>query len=355
MLEFPYDWRLSVEHNAKLLARAVDQHLEQWRRHRKGSKSAQVVLVAHSMGGLVARYFTEVLGGSAEVRAVATLGTPFYGAVKAAHLLSTGQGAPWLPRKRLRELATTLPGLHDLLPSYRCVDEGDQSRRLTPSDVSALGGNAELAEEAFVRRERLLGSRESQSWRGLWPLVGVEQETMQSLVLRNGAAEAKYYTLEPSDSGLKRVDRRGDGTVYRAAACLAGAQPLHLPQTHGALAARAEGITHARAVLTGHEQGPYLAGIIELGLHVPDVVSINEPFVIRVSGCNDPKAVECRVSEAGTGHVLKRPLLAHEDECLMAAVQLVKPGLYRIAAKAGGLSAVTELVLAVTPEDAIEE
>ena len=53
-----------------------------------GSKDAKVVLTAHSMGGLVARCFAETMGGAPTVRQTITLGTPFFGAVKAAYLLN---------------------------------------------------------------------------------------------------------------------------------------------------------------------------------------------------------------------------------------------------------------------------
>ena len=354
VLEFAYDWRLSVGHNATVLAAAAEQHLDQWRAHPAGYPDARLVLVAHSMGGLVARYLTQVLGWQAAVRTVVTLGTPFYGAAKAAQLLSSGRGAPLpLPRRRLRALARTLPGLYDLLPSYRCVDEGSSARRLTVSDVTALGADGELTAEAFDRRERLLGDSSAPSSALQRPLVGVEQDTMQSLVLSDGVAEGRSYTCQPApEGGLRRVDRRGDGTVYREAASLAGMEPMHLPQTHGALAARAEGIAHACAVVTEREAGPWLAGVTEIGLRVPDVVPVAEPFEIRVSGCDDPAAVTIRVNEAGTNRAVAQPLSARRDGGLAAPVRLVRPGLYRVEAKAGGLSAVTELLLAVAPQEA---
>jgi hypothetical protein len=354
VLEFPYDWRLSVEHNAKVLKAAAEQHLDRWRAHPDGHPDARLVLVAHSMGGLVARYFTEVLGWEAAVRAIVTLGTPFYGSAKAAELLSSGRGAPLpLPRRRLRALARTLPGVYDLLPSYRCVDEGTSVRRLTPSDVTTLGGDRELTAEAFGRRERLLGGSSAPAATGLRPLVGVEQDTVQSLILADGVAEGRSYTCQPAqEGGMARVDRRGDGTVYREAACLPGAEPMHLPQTHGALAARAEGIAHACAIITENEMGPWLADVTEIGLRVPDVVSVAEPFEIWVSGCDDPAAVDCRVNEAGTGGAVAQVLMAQQADGLVASAKLARPGLYRIEAKAGGLSAVTELVLAVDPQEA---
>jgi hypothetical protein len=101
VVEFPYDWRLSIEHNARQLMAVVE---------RLAGNGARLGLVAHSMGGLIARYCTDVLGGAAVVRTVITLGTPFHGAAKAAVLLSHGTGAPIpLHRKRLRAFAATLP------------------------------------------------------------------------------------------------------------------------------------------------------------------------------------------------------------------------------------------------------
>jgi hypothetical protein len=155
LCEFAYDWRLPVAFNAARLGDAVEAHLRRWRMHRMGIKDASVVLVAHPMGGLVARCFTGTMGGASAVRQTVTLGTPFFGAVKAAYLLNAGRGAPVpLPRARLRELALTLPGLHDLLPSYRCVDDAG-GRLLTPADVADLGGDSELAEASFAMQRTL--------------------------------------------------------------------------------------------------------------------------------------------------------------------------------------------------------
>ena len=54
--------------------------LHDWRA-RSGNKDAKLVLVGHSMGGLVSRYFLEVLGGWLHTRSLFTLGTPHRGAV----------------------------------------------------------------------------------------------------------------------------------------------------------------------------------------------------------------------------------------------------------------------------------
>jgi Lecithin:cholesterol acyltransferase len=95
VVEFPYDWRLPLDFNGRLLADRCQQVLEAWRKIVKDQRYAvtdtvRVMLVAHSMGGLVARYATEVYGAREIVSRIVTLGTPHFGAVKALQMLATG-------------------------------------------------------------------------------------------------------------------------------------------------------------------------------------------------------------------------------------------------------------------------
>jgi hypothetical protein len=208
--------------------------------------------------------------------------------------------------------------------------------------VASLGGDAELAAESFARSARLRGATGDVEW---WPLVGVEQETAQSLTLADGVVTTHAYACEPGG----RVDRRGDGTVYRDAAGLPGTRPMHVPQTHGALAARAEGIAHACAVVTARSTGPWLAGEAHVGLAVPDVVTAGEPFEVRVTGDVRAGALTVGVVDTRTQRPVARPWPRPRDGELVAAAVLPGEGLYRVEAKAGGLSPVTELVLGVRP------
>lgn len=65
---------------AALLGRHVEQICEQ-------TGHSQVDIVGHSLGGLIARYYTQRLGGDSRVRTVITLGTPHSG-TRAAPLLN---------------------------------------------------------------------------------------------------------------------------------------------------------------------------------------------------------------------------------------------------------------------------
>ncbi|MFD1271848.1 esterase/lipase family protein [Streptomyces kaempferi] len=158
--EFPYDWRLPVAVNGARLAEAAHEHLAQWRaseehararRSHPDEREARLVFVAHSMGGLVTRAAfahaaSQGSGLAPETRAVVTLGTPFLGSAKAAVILN-GDRSGRLParlRRRMQALSATLPGVHDLLPDYRCVDAGLDVHRLTPTDVAALGETQNL-------------------------------------------------------------------------------------------------------------------------------------------------------------------------------------------------------------------
>lgn len=331
----------------------AEEHLAAWRLHPRGTRDAKLVLVAHSMGGLVARYFTHVLGGAHEVRNIVTLGTPFYGAVKAVVMLSTGRGAPLpLPRQRLLRLARTLPGLHDLLPTYRCLDQGASARRLDAADIAALGGDRELAQQAFDRRAKLIADGVAD----VHAVVGVQQPTMQSVKIADGVAEPLFYTcLDGPQSGLRRVDRRGDSTVYRDAAAPEGVEPAYLPQSHSALAKSEEAVAHACAAMTGTKLGPPL-GEGGVGLELPDVVQAGDAFELVATDVEDPAQVTCdveRIDQDGSRFV-DSPYFARlsvgttaQAASLVARTTLPKPGIYRVTVHRCSASAVSQMILAV--------
>jgi pimeloyl-ACP methyl ester carboxylesterase len=82
-----YDWRQDNAESALLLGKVVAQA-------QKDCDGEQVILIAHSMGGLVSRYYCKS-GGEKNVRALFLLGSPTLGAPKAYGLLK--QGMPALP------------------------------------------------------------------------------------------------------------------------------------------------------------------------------------------------------------------------------------------------------------------
>src|SRR3989344_59328 len=72
---FPYDWRKDVSLTASLLDQKINSILEQ-------PGAEKVDLVAHSMGGLVARNYIRDTENAQKVRKLFTLGTPHLGATE---------------------------------------------------------------------------------------------------------------------------------------------------------------------------------------------------------------------------------------------------------------------------------
>ncbi|BFO21434.1 hypothetical protein SHKM778_78220 [Streptomyces sp. KM77-8] len=210
VLEFPYDWRLSVESSARRLTEAALRHLRDWRAHPAGRASAfrrsadrpKLVLVAHSMGGLVAQ---AALAASPELadatRDLITIGTPFHGIPGVAGFLGSDsrlRRSSWL--RQLGEAARTMPGFYDLLPDTRCVvtPDGDL-RRLTVEDIGAIGGDKSLALEAEEARHR----RAAAAWgpTQLHTIAGTSQPTPRTMTLVNGEVRFSPDIPRPDEDG----------------------------------------------------------------------------------------------------------------------------------------------------------
>jgi Lecithin:cholesterol acyltransferase len=374
--EFPYDWRLSVRHNAGLLAEAMNRHLDAWRRHSTYVRArrldpsgcdARLVVVAHSMGGLLARALGEISGATDDVRAAVTLGTPFHGSIKALQLLADGSGAPLLlPRQRLRDVARTMPGVYDLLPSYRCRRVGDEVVALTPGDISLAGGDREMAAEA-LRDARQLGGIPLP---GHVLIAGMAQPTAQSVELADGAVYARQFGYRRDDDGELirdeigrpiQIDYTGDGTVYLNAARLPGTGTETFAQQHGALVRTRSilGRIHGAVVDDGISLGATL-GESRIGLNLPEVVRLGEPVPVAIRETApdedrlDPAGISCVVQDAASEQVVAKPRERVPDPAdprtVRTEIRPQSPGLYRVAVSGGG-DPVAGLVL-VTAGDA---
>ncbi len=78
-----YDWRQDNARSAARLADVVDEALRE-------TGAPKVILVAHSMGGLVSRYYCRALGGEAKVHQLVLLASPTMGAPAAYAQLRRG-------------------------------------------------------------------------------------------------------------------------------------------------------------------------------------------------------------------------------------------------------------------------
>jgi len=123
MYPFAYDWR----QDNVITVRALDALIEQIRRDH-GDPGLRVDVIAHSMGGLIVRYYErygthDVLdgnvfpvtgGGAGKLRRIVLLGTPNQGSVTAIHSFLNGYrvGLSRLPTEGI----ATMPSMYQLFP-----------------------------------------------------------------------------------------------------------------------------------------------------------------------------------------------------------------------------------------------
>jgi hypothetical protein len=200
------------------------------------------------MGGLIARHFALALDGAADIRALIHLGAPFQGSVTAVTSLAPNH----------RDLAIdlgpqyrTMPGIYDLLPTYRCVDEGGVLRTLTPADIAAIGADPELAAASFAWRREFppyAESPETPDSMTEYAVVGFDQPTPQCVRLADGRVNAGNFLYIEDGSA---VDQGGDGVVPRFSATLPEVNTIYLPRRNGALANAPDVRRMVRTILTG--------------------------------------------------------------------------------------------------------
>ena len=214
--EFAYDWRRDNRVSAGQLKELVDRQLSIWRRGTR-DPDAKTILLAHSMGGLVSRYYLEVLQGWRDCRALVTFGTPFRGSVSALESLANGHRTAFVDMTRALR---SFPSVYQLLPIYPVVHEGNAYRRV--SEISGIPGvDRPRAEDAlsFHREieDAVAKNRDEPCYREgfqLLPIVGTSQRTRQSARLMDGVLTMSDQVPAVGDPWLGD----GDGTVPRVSA-----------------------------------------------------------------------------------------------------------------------------------------
>lgn len=149
VVAFPYDFRRSVEQIANDLDRVV----------RERARGRRVVLVAHSMGGLVAAWWWAFMSVGIDVDQIITLGTPFRGAAKALNVLVNGMRiGPFDVPQALTDTVRTWDSVFDLLPHYQVVNGNTRCQypyELPSGITSAITGFSGKARAAYEKNRCL--------------------------------------------------------------------------------------------------------------------------------------------------------------------------------------------------------
>jgi pimeloyl-ACP methyl ester carboxylesterase len=210
---FDYDWRLGIDE----LGRALAGHV-------RANPASSVMIVAHSMGGLVSRAAL-ALPGMEKVARVVLMGTPNFGSFAPVQAL---RGTYAVVRKIARlvrsssaetmaaEVFTTFPSLYHMLPS---ADRNGGPDLFDPSEWPAADPrpNATLLATTQAVRDSLAPPDGRFA-----TIVGIGHETVTAVARRNGEFE---YT----------ITRRGDGTVPSVSAELPGALTHYARAAHSDL------------------------------------------------------------------------------------------------------------------------
>jgi hypothetical protein len=292
--EFPYDWRRDNRAAARRLSRMAPAWLRTWR-ERSGNREAKLILIAHSMGGLVSRYFLEALGGWRDTRMLITFGTPYRGSLNALNMLANGMSASLGPFRLvdLARLVRSFTSVYQLLPIYPCVNDGNgRLQRLTDAvgipnlDMRRVHAAFDFHEEMKSANEQ--NARDQAYLAGRYtvhPIVGTYQRTLQT-ARRSGAS------LEMSDRH-PQANIRGDGTVPQVSATPIEPDVLtkqhrtvFVAEMHGSLQNSAPMLDHVRSLLAA---GPVPEHLFRepqtnaVALQVEDIYSTQQPVRVTVS------------------------------------------------------------------------
>jgi pimeloyl-ACP methyl ester carboxylesterase len=352
LFEFPYDWRRDNRVSSRQLATKAKGWLDAWRRS-SGNADAKLILIGHSMGGLVARHFIECREGWRDTRALVTIGTPYGGALGALETIVNGKKIKFFD---LTQIARSLTALHQLLPVYRCYDGGDGKLvRVTEAQIPNLDAAKAQAALAFHHEiraavEENAKEREYADRRyDIRPIVGIEQPTAQSAV-RDGK-RVKLLRRHGKD------DLRGDGTVPRPSATPPEVERfenvIYAAERHASLQNDAHVLLQLTGILTqpGFNPADYrdAATKIGQGLDVEDLYASSEPVVVRAQPQDDPGGMLVAVAEdVETGQEVARGRLVEGDEgWYEAQLGPLPEGLYRVTSLGAAVEPVTDLVAVV--------
>ena len=359
--EFPYDWRRDNRVAARKLAKGAEGWLASWR-EKSGAADAKLILVGHSMGGIVSRYYLECLDGWRNTRVLVTFGTPYSGSLNSVGTLVNGLKKKIGPVGiDLSELVRSLTAIYQLLPTYACYDGGDGnlvgvSEATIPNvDRQKTKAAAEFHDEirdavtAHEQEDEYLENRYD-----IRPVVGILQSTFQS-----ARAAGDGVTLLRSYDG---EDQGGDGTVPRVSATPAEvereANAMFASERHASLQNEDAVLVQLRGVLSGldidfpgfREAFP----TIGLGLELEDAYQTGEPVRVRVRPEEEPaESLLVQVCDTETDQeVARETMRPAEDGWHEAELRPLEEGAYRLTAFGSGrVESVTDLFVVLGEDE----
>lgn len=209
---FFYDWRKDIsKYAAKELGKIIDQV-------KKKTKSSKVILIAHSMGGVVAnQYFAENNNNLQNISKIFYAGSPVFGAPKMLAVMRFGLESPigfsffvGPSRETIRETVRNMQGVYQLLPTsdYKrdfyeedgVIDDRNAFDELNSEMVeNAKKFYANIKKKLFVKQKD--GTFQFKFKEKAYFILGDNRDTINKIIVKDG----KYSKI------IKQ--KIGDGTV----------------------------------------------------------------------------------------------------------------------------------------------
>lgn len=329
---FPYDWRRDNRVAARKLARQGRAWLAQWRES-SGHADARLVLIAHSMGGLVCRYFLECLEGWKDTRALITFGTPFRGSLNALDSLANGLRKGPLD---LSALGRQFTAIYQLLPTFKCYDAGNGELMRVGETSGIPNVDARMAAAALAFHNEIKAAVAdnrkpdpdfSAGYR-IYPIVGIAQDTSLSARLEGG--RVKMLPTYKGDA------LGGDGTVPRVSAI-----PLEMSDDpnatyaatqHGSLQNADATLVQLVGVLsnTAIDLGVFRKPAVSVAIEVADLFFSNEPVTVRARPTDEAALVATFCTGQDRTPVAQVAMVPDGGEWYRAVFQPKAPGAFRV-------------------------
>ncbi len=335
--ELPYDWR----RDNRVAARKLQRESAVWlARRRKDHPDAKIVIIAHSMGGLVARYFLEVLSGWRDTRALITFGTPYRGSLNALEMLVNGVRK--LGLLDLTNLSRSFTSIYQLLPIYPCLAGGDGAlvRLSETADIPRLDQSQReriLSAERFHRDiENAAASNQASVPAGamryaIRPIVGIDQPTSQTAIMAGSGIEV-LRTRQGTDEG-------GDGTVPRVSATpieAGEAQAAFAAARHGSLQNTDSVLAHVHGILTGPRELSQVRAVapVTLSLDIDGIYGSREPlqFAVQPSAAGVPLEAVIELTDGSAPSKIVS-LAPSDDAWVKSQLPPLPAGVYRITVR----------------------
>lgn len=352
-IEFPYDWRRDNRSSARKLAKALPRWLENWRKV-SGNAQAKVTFIAHSMGGLVARYYIECLDGWQFTRQLISFGTPFRGSLNAVDFLSNGYPleVAGIRVGDMSALVRSFTSVYQLMPRYPCIDLGDKVLR-RPGEASGIPnvdvGRAKAALEfhreidAAVARNATLPEYVKSGY-VMRPIVGMYQRTKQAGRMDSGKLLMQFE--------LNGRDEEGDGTVPAPSAIPLGGDETqqkaidngaaYFAGLHASLQNLVPVGVHASALLLNRDFDGYRSAP-RYALYVQDAYRAKEPVVLSCSSGSEGNAVVSVWAEKGAFQWARDGIKLRRDEPTAVEVGQLEQGSYRAMLSIPGQPAISDV------------